>query len=360
LRQYKQCHFFAGIGGWSIALRLAGVSDDEPIWTGSCPCQPLSVAGRRQGHADERHLWPAFYRLISERKPATVFGEQVASKDGRGWFAGVRADLENTGYACGCADLCAASVGSPQKRQRLYWMAFARSRFGRGGTIFRPGESAAARSKGTPDEPSKRGVDSISELAVSTSEQKQSVATKGFYTKPGASGDMVDQLADLQSGQYRGIPGEKGDTGKEIRVRSGTDIEHGCTVGVAQGDTNCAGLSQQCGSIAISPEQPAVELRSAANRMAHTGHDAGCAEQGDKLQKHISGDRQPGAWDNSRIIQTSDGKSRRIPIEPAFYPLVDGFPARVDFLKGFGNAIVPQVAARFIAAAHEAIREMNK
>ncbi len=83
LEGYAQCHFFAGIGGWSHALRLAGWPDDRPVWTGSCPCQPLSSAGQQKGHADERHLWPAFQSLIAERRPATVFGEQVASKDGR-------------------------------------------------------------------------------------------------------------------------------------------------------------------------------------------------------------------------------------------------------------------------------------
>jgi DNA (cytosine-5)-methyltransferase 1 len=123
LNRYLQCHFFAGIGGWSIALRIAGWPDDRRVWTGSCPCQPLSSAGQRKGHADERHLWPAFYRLIAQRRPSTVFGEQVASKDGREWLAGVRADLEALGYACGAADLCAAGVSAPHIRQRLYWCA---------------------------------------------------------------------------------------------------------------------------------------------------------------------------------------------------------------------------------------------
>jgi DNA (cytosine-5)-methyltransferase 1 len=122
LAGYVQCHFFAGIGGWPYALSLADWPEDEPVWTGSCPCQPLSVAGQRKGHVDERHLWPAFHRLIAECKPPTVFGEQVASKDGREWLAGVRADLEALGYACGAADLCAASVGAPHRRQRLYWL----------------------------------------------------------------------------------------------------------------------------------------------------------------------------------------------------------------------------------------------
>jgi DNA (cytosine-5)-methyltransferase 1 len=125
LAGFAQCHFFAGIGGWSYALRLAGWDDAEPVWTGSCPCQPLSSAGLREGHADERHLWPAFYRLIAQCRPSVVIGEQVASKDGREWFAGVRADLEALGYACGGADLCAAGVGSPQVRQRLYWVGAA-------------------------------------------------------------------------------------------------------------------------------------------------------------------------------------------------------------------------------------------
>ena len=123
LRGYGQCHFFAGIAGWPYALRLAGWPDDEPVWTGSCPCQPLSSAGQRKGHADERHLWPAFHALIAECKPATVFGEQVASKDGREWLAGVRADLEHLGYAVGSADMPAAGVGAPHIRQRLWWVA---------------------------------------------------------------------------------------------------------------------------------------------------------------------------------------------------------------------------------------------
>lgn len=123
LAGFTQCHFFAGVGGWSYALRLAGWPDETPVWTGSCPCQPLSVAGQRKGHADERHLWPAFYSLIAKCAPPIVFGEQVASKDGREWLAGIRADLEAVGYACGAADLCAAGVRAPQLRQRIYWMA---------------------------------------------------------------------------------------------------------------------------------------------------------------------------------------------------------------------------------------------
>src|SRR5512144_1869335 len=105
IRGYRQYHLFAGIGGWSYALRCAGWPDDEEVWTASLPCQPLSVAGQRQGDRDNRHLWPAFYSLVAECEPSILFGEQSASADGREWLAGVRTDLEGLGYACGAADL---------------------------------------------------------------------------------------------------------------------------------------------------------------------------------------------------------------------------------------------------------------
>jgi DNA (cytosine-5)-methyltransferase 1 len=125
LGRYTQCHFFAGIGGWSLALRLAGWPDDRPVWTGSCPCQPFSAAGRRAGQADERHLWPHWHHLISQCQPATVFGEQVASKDGLGWLDLVQADMEATGYAFAAQDICAAGIGAPHIRQRLWFVGLA-------------------------------------------------------------------------------------------------------------------------------------------------------------------------------------------------------------------------------------------
>ena len=123
LKGYTQCHFFAGIGGWSYALRLAGWPDDKSVWTGSCPCQPFSCAGKKQAEKDLRHLWPEFRRLIKKCKPPVVFGEQVESKAGRLWFNNLRVDLEKLDYAVGGADLCAAGVGAPHRRQRLWFVA---------------------------------------------------------------------------------------------------------------------------------------------------------------------------------------------------------------------------------------------
>jgi len=120
---YTQCHFFAGVGVWSYALRQAGWPDDKPVWTGSCPCQPFSSAGKGNGFDDERHLWPHFQWLIQQCKPSEVLGEQVASKDADAWIDLVHADLEAMGYAFGCVPFPSASVGAPHIRDRSYWAA---------------------------------------------------------------------------------------------------------------------------------------------------------------------------------------------------------------------------------------------
>jgi DNA (cytosine-5)-methyltransferase 1 len=123
LRGFTQCHFFAGIGGWSYALRLAGWHDRRPVWTGSCPCQPFSTAGKGGGFTDERHLWPGWFHLIDVCRPPIIFGEQSASKAALAWLDLVSVDLEATGYAVGAGDIPAAGAGAPHIRQRLYWVA---------------------------------------------------------------------------------------------------------------------------------------------------------------------------------------------------------------------------------------------
>jgi len=123
LAGFTQCHFFAGIGGWPLALRFAGWPADRPVWTGSCPCQPFSAAGKGKGTADERHLWPAWFHLIRECRPPVIFGEQVEAAIRHGWLDLVQADMEGIGYAFAAAGIPAAGVGAPHIRQRLWFVA---------------------------------------------------------------------------------------------------------------------------------------------------------------------------------------------------------------------------------------------
>jgi DNA (cytosine-5)-methyltransferase 1 len=123
LRGYKQCHFFAGIGGWAYAARLAGWADDRPMWTGSPPCQPFSSAGEKRAGNDERHLWPVWFDIIRECRPSILFGEQVGAAISYGWLDQVQTDLESNDYACGAVVIPASAVGAPHRRERLWFVA---------------------------------------------------------------------------------------------------------------------------------------------------------------------------------------------------------------------------------------------
>lgn len=208
LQGFVQCHFFAGIGGWPHALRIAGWPDDKPVWTGSCPCQPFSNAGKGRGEDDERHLWPEFARLISECRPANVYGEQVASKAGRGWLAGIFADLEGMGYAVAGADLCAAGAGASHIRQRLFWVADAV----RDGTQHPPGRGMGAETTvdgadgSVPGERLRTGVESTSGGMADTVCIGQS--RPGQVARPGdtASGENREVHRTVNDGWGRSVP----------------------------------------------------------------------------------------------------------------------------------------------------------
>lgn len=104
-----------------LSAESAGAVD---IIYGGFPCQPFSVAGKRQGKADERYLWPEFSRLVGELKPRWVVGENVpgilrlAADD-------VCSDLERQGYEVGIWDFEAAAVGAMHRRERIFFVAHA-------------------------------------------------------------------------------------------------------------------------------------------------------------------------------------------------------------------------------------------
>lgn len=274
LAGFTSCHFFAGIGGWAYALRLAGWPDDRPVWTGSPPCQPFSAAGKGLSRDDPRHLAPHFVRLVRACRPDVLFGEQVASAEVFGpaakgnrpgfegeppwaWIDDLFNRLEAARYAVGASDIPAAGVGAPHIRQRTFFGAIrladadnARPQ-GRGGVPERAGERAAGAHR------------------------------------------MASGLADPQAIGRR----------------------EECSVGGRFG----AGDEAQ--------GRPA-------------GFDAG----GDP-------DRSSpldGFWRDADWLWCRDGKWR--PTEPGLEPLANGLPARVGRLRGYGNAIVPQVAAEFVSA----------
>jgi DNA (cytosine-5)-methyltransferase 1 len=252
LAGFAQCHFFAGIGGWSFALRRAGWDDERPVWTGSCPCQPFSLAGAQKGFADERHLWPVWRELIRECAPSVVFGEQVASATD--WLGLVRGELEAMGYAVGALPIQAASAGADHLRDRYWFVADAdyEGSQGRGLLSERSGERAA-------------GQDGLADAACDDEQRNwQPGARSKSQIEAGrlrAAGDMEhaasfterepnhegDSLAN--GGQARPISGSASDhlewvhgaDGKARRVKSGIRL-------LAHGVPNRVGLLRGFGN----------------------------------------------------------------------------------------------------------------
>lgn len=288
LRGYTQCHFFAGIGVWSYALRLAGWPDDRPVWTGSCPCQPFSAAGKGKGTADERHLWPVWFNLIRECRPGVVFGEQVEAAVRHGWLDLVQSDLEGSGYTTGAAGVPAAGVGAPHIRARLWFVAK---------SVVNPCDQRYERSSGTGRHAQRRAeyASGVSGLA---------------HAEPAGS-----------QGWLRGRP----DQGREDQ--HGHAGCGGAVGGLA--DAEHAGSSRAGGD---------AQSESAEQQSRNADREEGATAAGPTN----------GHWRDADWLYCRDGKWR--PVEPGTFPLAHGSAARVGRLRAYGNAIVAQVAQVFIEA----------
>jgi DNA (cytosine-5)-methyltransferase 1 len=301
LEGFNQCHFFAGIAGWSRAIELAGIASDFPIWTGSCPCQPFSSAGRRKGSSDVRNLWHIWFELIRIRKPAIVFGEQVEAAISLGWLDRVFDDLEKIGYKTWTCVLPACGVGAPHIRSRLWWAAWLANAESIG---WRKGftESNNEGETGIVDGGAISGM-ANADCGRFSKRQSEKQAVSEF-SKDGYGGGLVDAessgwFAGINSGEIfisRGNGAQNRQSGEQSRFRIGAS---GGNI-----DTRTNGTNKHC----------------------HT-------------------------WDESDWKYCGDGKYRRIPCaESGICPVASRVPGRVGQLRAYGNSIVPQVAKEFIIA----------
>ncbi|HCG0940087.1 TPA: DNA cytosine methyltransferase [Pseudomonas aeruginosa] len=292
LKHYTQCHFFAGIGVWSLALRRAGWPDDRPVWTGSCPCQPFSSAGEGGGFDDPRHLWPHFAWLIRQRRPGEVLGEQVASKDAEPWLDLVQADLEAMEYAFGAIAFPSAGIGAPHIRDRTYWVANSNGSTGRQGRQNLRGRPSGGHAKPRPGPCSSIVLDG---MAQSNSLRLEQEALAGIHNTEhhaepcGGAERMANTIMPERSDGQSGIGFADDPQGR------------------LEGATTPTGLRSDCSPGPVN-----------------------------------------GLWADADWIFYRDGKWR--PVEPGTFPLAHGAPSRVGRLRAYGNAINAEAATQFIAA----------
>lgn len=310
LAGYAQCHFFAGIGVWSYALRRAGWPDDRPVWTGSCPCQPFSQAGQGSGFSDERHLWPYFADLIRQCKPASVFGEQVANKDALPWLDLVQTDLETMDYAFAAVPFPSAGVGAPHIRDRLFWLADA------SGERVRDAQSA-------------RVTGAAPGIGGEAGQQR-------LWSDTVPGGAIAGGLADTDRYGRIALPesGIHADAKHHIEPR-------GNFIGLA--DTN----SQSSGWWGI--QRPGEGTRQGA--WSARERSTGFCQTDPGIPGPVNG-----FWRDADWLYCRDGKWR--PVEPGSFPLADGTAPgmgrmRAGRLRGYGNAINAEAARLFIECAME-------
>lgn len=298
LRGFAQVHLFAGVGGWSIALRAAGVPDEYPIWSASTPCQPFSAAGAGAGFADERHLWPTVEHLARECRPARLIGEQVASRDAEPWLDLVQDDMEALGYAFGAVAFPSAGVGAPHIRDRTYWVAYAdcERSFGQH-TLLRPEESGRI------------GAGSVLEAAGG-----------------GAAGRLGDSQLQQRSDGQRGIGLVDEARGRNEGAAASAGLRGVGGLADANGRTN--------------GRESEILTRSNVGRLA--------ACDGGSIAEHGPAGPTNGYWADADWLGCRDGKWR--PVEPGTFPLAHGAPARVGRLRAYGNAINAYQAQVFIEA----------
>jgi DNA (cytosine-5)-methyltransferase 1 len=292
LKGFTQCHFFAGIGGWSRALQLAGWSADRPVWTGSPPCQPFSTAGKQSGKEDLRHLWPVFFNLIRECQPATIFGEQVASAIRFGWLDDLQRDLEAEGYAAAAVVLPSGAVSAPHKRERLFFVAHSNNE--RYEWSSRDGWEEERRTKHS-----------------------------GSVSMANANGS--------------GLEGQ-GEMGRPFCTEASENKE----VNRAINDGRISSRISSCQEKSLGNSEHNGLHKAEIGRSTSPSK-----EEGGMLELE-----RPNSlfWGSAEVIYCRDGKYRPIPTQPALFPLANGLPNRVGILRGAGNAIVPQAAAEIIKA----------
>ena len=312
LRGFTQCHFFAGLGGWAYAARLAGWPDERPLWTGSAPCQPFSTAGQQKGTADERHLWPVFFGLIRACRPPVVMGEQVAAAVGKDWLDGVSSDLEGIGYACGAVVVPACAVDAPHRRDRLWFVADSKG----AGREARSGDCLRA--------------------------EPEPVA--GFIACEGYAVDVADAGPHGSQEPVHGSQRAQREWGLSADCgQGGADVGHPdapqCEGGRVSGGVHAEDHVAECGS-----------------RRGHwdtyewaLGSDGKARRVGSDFRRLVDG--FSAGVDGLRTGCYAEKEAVRY--EPLAL-LAHNVPARVGTLRALGTALVPQVAAEIIGAYLEA------
>jgi DNA (cytosine-5)-methyltransferase 1 len=277
------------------------------ILTGGFPCQPFSMAGKRKGTDDERYLWGEMLRAIQEIKPKYVIAENVfgiTNIDGGLVFEQVCLDLEAEGYEVQPFVVPACAKNAPHRRDRVWFVAY--------------NQHNGNRRREQQQE----------------SEQEKNRAFKNTGSNGCSNGEYDKQISKRNEWEFG--------TGSKERIFVGEALQNDT-------NTNCNG-SNQCNS---NDEINTSQRRQYALGNAEQGNGNGNATNTEKQRLEGMRRKERG---HSKLCRGQNGvqKWQNFPTQSPICSGDDGLPTELDgitfskwraeSIKGYGNAIVPQVA----------------
>ena len=290
------------------------------ILTGGFPCQPFSLAGKRKGTDDERYLWGEMLRAIQEIKPRFVIAENVfgiTNIDGGLVFEQVCLDLENEGYEVQPFIIPAAAKNAPHRRDRCWFIAYANGNDGRSTNR----ESGCQESK-------------------TNGEGEQSIHSRTWTTSN--EGNATNSECEGLEGQHREwqrCTEHRSDKGLFVGSKSEFIASHTNSNGLNQRNRNDEVNTSQGGKYALGDINTSNVNGNTAN--AESIGRKKTLENGKLERGRFRFGNKPPTWDSFPSQSPVCGGDDGIPTE------LDGITFskwRAESIKGYGNAIVPQIA----------------
>ena len=421
----KHVDLCSGIGGFALGFRMAQLSNpilfcdiepwcrkilkqhwaDVPIYedvkeiandperfiprrpdilTAGYPCQPFSVAGRRKGEKDDRHIWPEIFSIIQSRRPTWTVFENVRGHITMG-LDSVLADLEREGYSTRTFIVPAIGVDAPHKRDRVWivsrctegmgystsdrWNSVgsdpnSRSTFGkskegwmqessRGGSSISETEFAMANTEGNISDGIRREADQESDrgnarMESECSRDRQSISRP---TSTMADSRRIDQGSEEKSEWTSGDS-----SGRSL----GSDSRSESKDGLSRTRSNLANTESQQSSSSNNRGEPREVSQSEQIQSGGSGGwsdvaDTDGSRSSSRVPGSVSGQEgNSGEFDHESDQCTRGARQGLWPTEPNVGRVANGIPRRVDRIKGLGNAIVPQIAYRIGLCIKEA------
>jgi DNA (cytosine-5)-methyltransferase 1 len=291
-------------------LKADGINTIDII-TGGYPCQPFSVAGRKKGEEDPRHLWPEYFRLVKECRPTWVIGENVGGHIKLGLDT-VLENLESEGYAVRTFSIPASAVGANHKRERVWIMAYSERNDNQRKVSGVNGEKKKISKEYREDNSTTRKFSRTSSIRETD------------------NGDVEDTRRSLWQGSefQRQNENETREGHADQHQRSGSPSEFDVA--------NTKSISSYGGEVREHQKESGEErtIGIETGRVSSNGANTNSERlQGQRSEYQLSesqGEEQIG-WDGWWEFEPDVGR------------VAHGVPNRVDRLKGLGNSLVPYV-----------------